>query len=57
MLPEHSYNKNQQDALFLKFISDKELYMFQTDLLYVIKSLNTVYTATGICHASYVGTC
>jgi hypothetical protein len=34
---------------------DKELYMFQTDLLSIIKSLNTVYTAIGICHASYVG--
>jgi len=32
----------------------KELYMFQTDLLSVIRSLNTVYTAIGICHASYV---
>jgi hypothetical protein len=32
----------------------KELYMFQTDLLSIIKSLNTVYTAIGICHASYV---
>jgi len=33
---------------------DKELYMFQTDLLSIIRSLNTVYTAIGICHASYV---
>jgi len=32
----------------------KELYMFQTDLLSIIRSLNTVFTATGICHASYV---
>jgi hypothetical protein len=30
---------------------DKELYMFQTDLLSTIRSLNTVYTAIGICHA------
>ena len=28
--------------------------MFLTDLLSIITSLNTVYTATGICHASYV---
>jgi len=28
--------------------------MFRTDLLSIIKSLNTVYTAIGICHASYV---
>jgi len=34
---------------------DKELYIFRSDLLSIIRSLNTVYTATGICHASYVG--
>ena len=28
--------------------------MFRTDLLSIIGSLNTVYTAIGICHASYV---
>jgi len=28
--------------------------MFWTDLLSIIRSLNTVYTAVGICHASYV---
>jgi len=28
--------------------------MFQTDLLSIIRSLNTVYTSIGICHASYV---
>jgi len=50
----YSNNKSQRDALFLKFISDKELYMSRTDLLSIIRSLNTVYTATGICHASYV---
>jgi len=33
---------------------DKELYIFQTDLLSIIRSLNTVFTAVGICHASYV---
>jgi len=32
----------------------KELYVFQTDILSIISCLNTVYTATGICHASYV---
>jgi len=30
----------------------KELYVFRTDLLSIIRSLNTVYTVTGICHAS-----
>jgi len=28
--------------------------MFRTDLLSIIRSLNTVYTAIGICRASYV---
>jgi hypothetical protein len=50
----YSYNKSQRDALFLKFFFYKELYMFQTELLSDIRSLNTVYTAVGICHASSV---
>ena len=33
---------------------DKLLYMFRTDLLSIIRSLNTAYTAVGICHASCV---
>ena len=32
----------------------KELYMFRTDLLSIIRILNTVFTVIGICHASYV---
>jgi hypothetical protein len=32
----------------------KELYMFQTELLSIIRSLDTVFTAVGICHTSYV---
>jgi hypothetical protein len=32
----------------------KELYMFRTYLLSIIRSLNSVYTAIRICHASYV---
>jgi hypothetical protein len=32
----------------------KELYMFWTDVLSIIRSLNTVFTAIGICHAGYV---
>jgi hypothetical protein len=31
----------------------KELYMFRADLLSIIRSLNTVYTAIDICRASY----
>ena len=50
----YSYNEIQLDALFLKFIFDKELYMFRTDLLSIIRNLNTVYAAIGICRASYV---
>jgi hypothetical protein len=38
----YSYNKTQRDALFIKFIFDYELYMFQADLLSIIRSLNTV---------------
>ena len=32
----------------------KELYMFRTDLLFIIRSLKTVFTAIGIFHTSYV---
>jgi len=32
----------------------KELCMFRTDLLSIIRSLNTVFTAVGICHTIYV---
>ena len=49
----YSYNKTQRDALFLYYFG-KERYMFRTDLLPIIRSLNTVFTATGICHTSYV---
>jgi len=37
-----------------QFYFDKELYIFRTYLLSIIRSLNTVYTAIGVCHASYV---
>ena len=33
---------------------DEELYMFRTDLLSIIRSLNTLFTAIGICHTGYV---
>ena len=33
---------------------DKVLYMFQTVLLSITRSFNTVYAAVGICHASSV---
>jgi hypothetical protein len=50
----YSYNKSLRDAPFFKFIFDKELYIFRTALLSTVRSLNTVYTAIGICDASYV---
>jgi len=54
MSGDYSYNKSQRDALFLNFFFDIELYMFRTDLLSIIRSLNTVYAAIIICHASYI---
>jgi hypothetical protein len=39
---------------YFSFLFGEELYMFQTDLLSIIRSLNTVFTAIGICHTSYV---
>jgi hypothetical protein len=32
----------------------KELNMFRTDLLSIIRGLNTLFTAIGTCHTSYV---
>jgi len=46
------YDENQRCTISQLF--GKELYMFQTDLLSIIRSLNTVFTAIGICHTSYV---
>ena len=46
----YSYNKANK----LQIYFDKVRYMFLTDLLSIIRSLNTVYTATGICHTRYV---
>ena len=33
----------------------KEHYMLQTDLLSINRSLNTIFTAIGICHTGYIG--
>ena len=43
-LMTYSYNESQRDALFLKFIFDKEFYMFRTCPLSVIRSISTLYT-------------
>jgi len=32
----------------------KELCIFRADLLSIIRSLNTLFTATGVCRTSYV---
>jgi len=39
---------------YLSALFGKELYVLRTDLLPIIRSLNTVFTAIGICHTSYV---
>jgi len=39
---------------YLSALFGKELYMFQTDLPSIIRSLNTVFTAICICHTSDV---
>jgi len=36
---------------------DKELYVFRTHLLSIIRILDTVFTAIGICHTNYVDCC
>jgi len=50
----NSFNRSQQDAIFLNFIFDIQLYMFRTDLVSIIGNLDTVFTAIGICYAIYV---
>jgi hypothetical protein len=50
----YTYNKSQRDAIFLKFIFDKKIYIFRADLLSIFRRVNTVYAAIGICYASYV---
>jgi hypothetical protein len=39
---------------YISALFDKELHMFRTDLLSIIRTLNTVFTAIDICHISYV---
>jgi len=39
---------------YLSTLFGKEPYKVWTDLLSIIRSLNTVFTAIGICHTSYV---
>ena len=51
----HSYDRSQKEAPFPNFIFDIQLYMFRTDLLPIIRILDNVLAATGICPTSYVG--
>ena len=39
---------------YFSLIFDEVLYIFRTDILSIIRSLNTVYTAISICHASNI---
>jgi len=50
----YSYNKEPTRCTISQIYFGKELYMFQTDLLSIIRSLKSVFTAVGICHTSYV---
>jgi len=47
----YCYNRSQHDTLYFY----EQLYMFRTDLMSIIRSFITVFTAPGICHTSYVG--
>jgi len=55
---KETYNKiliiKANEMHYFSALFGKELYMFRTDLLSIIRSLNTVFTAIGICHTSYV---
>ena len=39
---------------YFSALFDKKLCMFWTDFLSIIRRLNTVFRAIGICHTSYV---
>jgi len=39
---------------YFSSLFDKELYMFRTNVLSIIRNLNTIFTAIGICHTCYV---
>ena len=49
----YSCNKSQQDELILNLILVKTLHVSDR-FLSIIRSLNTVFTATAICHKGYV---
>jgi len=49
----YSYNKDNK-MYYFSTLFGKQLYMFRTDLLSNVRSLNSVFTATGICHIGSV---
>jgi len=46
----YSYNKSPTGFTNSQIYFGKELYMFRTDLMSIIRSLNSVFTAIGICY-------
>jgi len=46
--------KNPTRCTISQIYFGTELYMFRTDLLSIIRSVNIVYTPIGICHTGYV---
>jgi hypothetical protein len=39
---------------YFSILFGKELYMFRTELPSIIRGLNTVFTAIGVCHAEII---
>jgi len=39
---------------YFSTLCGKELYIFRAHLLSIVRNLNTVYTAIGICYTAYV---
>ena len=50
---KYSFNKPKEMHYFSALFG-KELHMFRTDLLSIIRSLKIVFTVVGICRTSYV---
>jgi len=42
---------------YFSIVLGKEFYMLRTNLLSIIRSLNTIFTTIGICHTSYEVAC
>jgi hypothetical protein len=46
----YSYNRSQKRFPVSQLHFDIQLYMFRTDLLSIIRSFDTLFTAVSICH-------